>query len=77
MQVRCFNKLPYSSASRFTFLYRYLSEGFQVIIEKSKDAKCSLKDVQLRFLCPDDLEEVKDVYKIFYIILNSLKHYLY
>lgn len=36
----------------------YLSEGFQVIIEKSKDKKCSLKDVQLRFLCPDDLEEV-------------------
>lgn len=38
--------------------FRYLSEGFQVIIEKSKDAKCSLKDIQLRFLCPDDLEEV-------------------
>lgn len=38
--------------------YRYLSEGFQVIIEKSKEDKCSLNDVQLRFLCPDDLEEV-------------------
>lgn len=37
----------------------YLSEGFQVIIEKSKEAKCSLKDVQLRFLCPEDLEEVR------------------
>lgn len=37
---------------------RYLSEGFQVIIDKSKDTKCSLKDVQLRFLCPDDLDEV-------------------
>ncbi|XP_026738292.1 N-alpha-acetyltransferase 60 [Trichoplusia ni] len=39
----------------------YLSEGFQVIIEKSKEAKCSLKDVQLRFLCPDDLEEVRSL----------------
>lgn len=37
----------------------YLSEGFQVIVDKSKDTKCSLKDVQLRFLCPDDLEEVR------------------
>lgn len=44
-----------------SYFYRYLSEGFQVIIEKSKDAKCSLKDVQLRFLCPDDLEEVRKV----------------
>ncbi|XP_026325160.1 N-alpha-acetyltransferase 60 [Hyposmocoma kahamanoa] len=39
----------------------YLSEGFQVIVEKSKESKCSLKDIQLRFLCPDDLEEVKSL----------------
>ncbi|KOB68488.1 Uncharacterized protein OBRU01_18694 [Operophtera brumata] len=36
---------------------KYLSEGLQVIIEKTEEAKCSLKDVQLRFLAPDDLEE--------------------
>lgn len=40
------------------YIFRYLSEGLQVIIEKTEEAKCPLKDLQLRFLAPDDLDEV-------------------
>lgn len=52
---------------------RYLSEGFQVIVEKSKESKCSLKDIQLRFLCPDDLEEVIDVKNCLYDDLCKIR----
>lgn len=38
----------------------YTPDGCQVVENKiSQTSKCSLKDIQLRFLCPDDLEEVR------------------
>lgn len=36
-----------------------MDNGFDDVVKKTKISLCSLAEVQLRFLCPNDLEEVK------------------